>query len=259
MTSSIVRRLSPEEEELARKRAELDSLEARLVQRELDLATLHAELFLIERLYLRVVGVMYAELDLVEAEIADALLRWNPSNAATRERAEQAHAQAQRSAGATSDAAHEPVRERPTESIKLLFRKAAKLFHPDLATDESERSRRTHFMTEANRAYEAGDSIRLQTLVEEWEGSHRPIAAVDVGAELVRLIRKIARVQERMVVIDQEVSTLERSQTADLKRRIDEARQEGRDLLGEMAAKVSQQIAAARERLADLLSAQEPR
>ena len=41
---TIERRLSPEEEELRTKQAELDSLLDRLAQNELDLETLHAEI-----------------------------------------------------------------------------------------------------------------------------------------------------------------------------------------------------------------------
>ena len=51
---------TPEERELENKKAELASLEADLVQRELDLATLRAELTIFENGYLRTVGLLYA-------------------------------------------------------------------------------------------------------------------------------------------------------------------------------------------------------
>jgi AraC-like DNA-binding protein len=61
MKTELVRRLSPEEEELAAKREELVRLEAQLADQELFLASLKAELAAFEGLYLRRVGVLYAE------------------------------------------------------------------------------------------------------------------------------------------------------------------------------------------------------
>ena len=63
MASEIIRNRTPEERELEKKKAEFASLEAELIQRELDLATLRAELRDFESRYLRTVGVLYAELD----------------------------------------------------------------------------------------------------------------------------------------------------------------------------------------------------
>src|SRR5580692_9266401 len=71
MPTEIIRHLSPEEQELARKREELASLQADLTERELSLANLRAELAAFEGRYLREVGVLYAELDDWNAKIAE--------------------------------------------------------------------------------------------------------------------------------------------------------------------------------------------
>jgi len=71
MPTEIVRHLSPEEQELARKRHELAILQAELTDRELSLANLRAELAAFEGRYLREVGVLYAELDDWNAKIAE--------------------------------------------------------------------------------------------------------------------------------------------------------------------------------------------
>lgn len=63
MNTDIVHRLSPEEEELAKKREELALLQAELAERELYLTDLRAGLSAFEGRYLREVGVLYAELD----------------------------------------------------------------------------------------------------------------------------------------------------------------------------------------------------
>ncbi len=71
MPTEIVHHLSPEEQELARKRQELTILQAELTDRELFLANLRAELAAFEGRYLREVGVLYAELDDWNAKIAE--------------------------------------------------------------------------------------------------------------------------------------------------------------------------------------------
>jgi hypothetical protein len=71
MPLDIVRQLTPEDEELAAKREELAQLEAELADRELALASLKAELAAFEGLYLRRVGVLYAELDEWNARLAE--------------------------------------------------------------------------------------------------------------------------------------------------------------------------------------------
>jgi chromosome segregation ATPase len=78
--TEIIKNLTPEERELDKKQAELASLEAELIQRELDLATLRAELSNFESRYLLTVGVLYAELNEIEVEIAEAQARLKPTD-----------------------------------------------------------------------------------------------------------------------------------------------------------------------------------
>jgi len=61
----------PEQDELARKREELALLQATVVERELFLTNLRAELLAFEGQYLRRVGTLYAELDEWNARIAE--------------------------------------------------------------------------------------------------------------------------------------------------------------------------------------------
>ena len=68
------------EREVAAKRAELAEAESRLVERELDFATLLLEWRTFERRYLRQVGVKLAEIDEVEAQIKEEQRRRNPSD-----------------------------------------------------------------------------------------------------------------------------------------------------------------------------------
>ncbi len=54
-----------------KKRLELADLETELVQKELDLTTLNAELHNFEREYTQIIGSRYAELEDIEAQISE--------------------------------------------------------------------------------------------------------------------------------------------------------------------------------------------
>ncbi len=103
MSINLTRRLTPEEQELEKKQRELSALETELAERELELTTVQAELHAFEREYLRVVGVRYAELDEIEAEIAKYLAFLNPKDSETRKQAEETWAKAQDSKRAASE------------------------------------------------------------------------------------------------------------------------------------------------------------
>ena len=250
MTTLIRQIKPPEARELEKKRAELATLETRLGERELDLATLEAELHSFEGIYLRVVGSRLAALDEIEAKIAEAMARHQPQDREAQERASQARTQAQDSARTVEAEQEAGQREpfRPSENLKKLYREVAKRIHPDLATDASERQRRHELMTEANRAYEQGDEARLEAILRDWESSPEAVKGEGPGAELVRVIRKIAQVEGRLKAIDAEIARLEESDLYHLKNQVDQAQDEGRDLLAEMAARVSQQVVEARGR-----------
>ncbi|MGH7800808.1 MAG: molecular chaperone DnaJ [Thermodesulfobacteriota bacterium] len=254
MKTKITRRQTPEEKELHKKLSELASLEAELAQHELDLATLQAELRTFENRYLRVIGVRYTELDEIEAQIAEALARLNPKDNKAKEKAEKARYQAQESSHATGNIQEqkEPLRFKPSENLKKLYRKVAKSIHPDLATDEEERARRQKLMAEANRAYEEGDEESLRAILREWESSPESVRGEGPGAELVRIIRKIAQVEERLRTIQIEITQLKESDLYKLKTKVEAAEKEGRELLADMAKQLDEQKADARKRLAEI-------
>ena len=92
---------SPEDEELRRKQAELEDLQSELAESELELATLRSELIAFERRYLEVVGSRYAELDSLEAQIAEAVARSRPADTTARQTAESARTRIRRKRWAT--------------------------------------------------------------------------------------------------------------------------------------------------------------
>lgn len=249
MNTELIRRQTPEERELEKKKAELALLESKLAERELDLATLQAELHVFEQRYLRIVGSRYAELDEVKAQIAEARARLNPEDAYAQEEADEARAQADESAHAAADveeASAASAKFKPSESLKKLYREAARQIHPDLTTDAEERNRRHQVMIEINRAYEAGDEDRLQSLLRDWQRSPESIKDEGIGAELIRLIRKIAQVDGRLDAIDVEIEAVKVSELAELRNKVEAAEEEGRDLLQEMADEIEEEITQAK-------------
>lgn len=255
MTTEITRRRTPEERELDKKRSALATLEAELTQHELDLATLQAELRAFEGQYLGTVGTRYAALDEIEAQIAEIQANLQPDDPDAQQRATAARAHAQESAESISDTSSEPRTFKPPETLKKLYRDLAKRVHPDLATEPEERERRTRLMAEVNAAYQAEDDELLNSLLLAWENSPEAVKGDTIGSELVRIIRKLAQVEDRLEMIVAEINDLKASELHRLRTFVLEAAAEGRDLLAAMAAQVDQQIAAARQRL-DCLSAQ---
>jgi DnaJ-domain-containing protein 1 len=223
MNSDLVRRLTPEEEEVEKKRAELSVLETDLSQRELDLATLHAELHAFERKYQQMIGIRYAELDRIEAQITEYMAYLESSQDF-----------------------------KPSDSLKKLYRELAKQVHPDLATDDADRSRRQKLMAAANQAYEDADEDRLRAILHQWQSSPESVKGEGIGAELIRLLRQISQSRERLKSIEKEIEAVKQTELHQLKSQVLVAEQAGKDLFAEMALQLDQQISSAQQRLETL-------
>ena len=247
MSAETVRRVSPEEEELAKKREEFALLQSELADRELYLTNLRAELLAFEGRYLRQVGILYAELDEWNAKIAE-LVAEDERTEETRSAATQARTQAAQSHSAVHGEAAEAKDFTPSADLKSVYREVAKRVHPDLATDDADRRNRERFMAEANRAYEQGDADEMRKILEEYESSPESVKGEGVAADLVRVIRQIKQIRSRLAQIKLEVADLIESDIAKLKTKVDAASGQGLDLLAEMAEDVKSRIDAARHR-----------
>lgn len=245
---------SPEERELEAKQAEFAELEARLADRELDLATDRGTLQDFEVRYLRTVGARLAELDGLEADIAECLERQIPHDIGARARTAEARARARESRSGVDAIAPMAEQERfkPSQDLRKLYREVARLLHPDLTLDEAERIRRTQWMAEANRAYQLGDQAALERILREWRESPDSVIGHGTGPELIRAIRKIAQVKARLETIEVETAQLRQSELWQLMQKVEEANAVYRDLLAEMAGNVERRVESSRQRLAEL-------
>ena len=244
MTANLTRRESPEEAELKRQQKKLARLEGVLAEKELGLATQQAEVFLFERRYMKAVGSLYSDLAVLEARLAEALAKRNPTDSAARQRAEAARTMADETAHEPeeSDQVSYPSKFQPTEELKRLYRQVAKQVHPDLATGEEDRQRRTTAMVKANRAYAEGDAPALHRILEEWNTNPDSVTGVDVGSQLVRVVRMIANVTRRIQQIARDLDQLARSPMFGLWKEEEEQRRAGRDLLTELATMLTKKI-----------------
>jgi hypothetical protein len=254
MKTGLVHRLSPEEEELAAKREELARLEAELADRELALASLRAELAAFEGLYLRRVGVFYAELDEWNARLAE-LRAEQAGTVEARAEAADARTKAEEAYSAAYSEAAEVLPFSPSSELKKLYHEAAKRVHPDTATDEKDRGRRERLMKEVNAAYAAGDEDALRRILAQLDSSPEAVQGSGVGADLIRVLRQLKQVRDRLATISLETASLAESEMAKLKAKADLATARGRDLLAEMAVNLQDRVNAVRQQF-DLKSAE---
>lgn len=253
MATKQTRAPKPEERELARKLKEQERLEAELAECELRLATLRGELRTIEARYLQLVGTPYSELDELRAQMAERLAAEEPGNERLQRAACEARARASESRSAVS--ANEPREHKvfsPSPELKRMYREAAKRIHPDLTADAGDRARRQELMAEVNRAYQEGDESSIAKILDVYESSPEAVHGEGPGAELVRVIRKLSSMNNRLAEIETDFQNLLNSDLYLLKVQADDAQEQRRDLLEEMAGKVRQRIADTKSRMENL-------
>lgn len=248
MTAEIILQPSPEATALLGHREQLATFRSLLAERESELAQLRAQLRTFEGRYLRQVGVLYAELDDLEARIAEREIDLYDSDSA-RHRAAEARRQAQETHDAAFAAAHEAEEFDPPPNLKTLFREVARRIHPDFARDEAEQKHFTLLMARANQAYSRGDTETLQRLLDDHREIHAAIAGEGIASELARITRQIQHAERDIANLEAERHTLLSSEIAQLHLEAEAAAREHRDLLTELATNLREQVVDARHRL----------
>ncbi|MEU6654241.1 hypothetical protein ABZ904_33620 [Streptomyces sp. NPDC046900] len=168
--------------------------EQALIEYEIAVETFRVEVENFSRLHHQKLGPMYARLDELEADIAEA--RAARTGAAEDIRlADEARARVMPMPGVeelfhgwmdsdglfpeaqamlTDRPVRPPQRVRPSEEARKLYRELARKAHPDLAQDEEERTRRDEFIARVNVAYARGDEALLRELSAEWAAGPVP-------------------------------------------------------------------------------------
>jgi len=133
-----------------------------------------------------------------------------------------------------------PVEPRPRdESLRSLFRRLARRFHPDLASSEEERVRFGQWMTRINQHYHARDVEGLRRLSEQVEADGDPDLSEDAPEALIARLSERLRWFETVVLnLKEQLRALERSATYELWCKLEEGRAEQRDVFPEIAAQL---------------------
>lgn len=235
---------------------ELAQLTQDVAELELELATAQAEVADFTRRYYELVGRRMVELDAAQARLAREQAERAPENSTIRadarqkqERAEQSARESERFTQASAD---EPEVFRPNGDVKRLFRQIAQKIHPDRAVDEADRAWRTHLMSEANRAYRAGDQAALHEVAALWQEGRSdsatgsaPEATFMQGVAVSpapTLVRQVEAMRARLLEIERELQRLFGSRLYELFVAARQARRQGRDLLAEMAEKLDDSL-----------------
>ncbi len=237
----------PEEAELARLEETLSQLSDTVAETELEVETVRGNLARFKYRYLTTVGRLYAQMDELDAYIARLDAGERPDDIEAQARAAEAQKKAEesaREAGVVEDAAAplpEPPKH-PTPDVKMAFRKAARMIHPDLAVDEEEKIRRHSFMARLNLAYEQCDQAVIERILVEFGEDPDSIKGDDIGSRMVKAIRKIAQMRRRFADLKSELQTITEDEMYVLMLKVEESDQTGGDALADLEASLLQTI-----------------
>ena len=249
MSQKIVRVLSPEEDELNAKRAELAALEEQLASEDLAFSILKLEIDSFHRRYTEIIGALLAHLDDIHAKIATIELLLAPYDETLKQAATQAREKAEKSYRNSHDILQEQPKPQPSEDLKKLYWEVAHKIHPDLCNDERDRERCQKLMVEANVAFEAGDEAGLRKIMRGWKSRSPGNSNGNLEIELARIKRQIADVKSAIKEIRREVDTHKISEIFILRMNVEAASKYGQDLLEDMAKQINCDIGIALRRL----------
>jgi hypothetical protein len=242
----------PEEKELVRLEAEQADVTEQLRLARAAMEAIQAGTVRFHHRFRQAVGRLYAELDEINVHIAIAKMEQSPDDENLKMQARAAEEQAQRSiqeaglqqAGSREDGLIEDQKPFPVIGVELkrAYRNAVKLMHPDLASLDSERQRRTRLMALVNIAYRRGDHRIVEKLVEEFGQDPDAIVGADIGSVIVKAIRRIAQLNRRLVEVQQEAEAWQSTEIFRLRQIVESAEATGADPLGDLAHQLKQKI-----------------
>lgn len=149
------------------------------------------------------------------------------------------------------DAIHASVDSSPASpglnipDIKVLYRKLARRYHPDLARRDADRVVSNEHMTEINRAYNAGDMPALMKLagMSLPYGVDLPQPPSQPGKLQDEPLSELEQTQRKLKALRQHINRLSSLPIVKLSLEVKLAHHQGRDLLSEMSADLQYKVA----------------
>lgn len=237
-----------EQHELESRRKEFHFLERRLVKLQCDLDDLRDEIAEFENIYAEQMSDRISELESLEKELGKFTCR---EEADAGPRADDFQWERKKSSINEQEVppgcVPEPVRQEGVETLKDVYRKVAKAIHPDLSRDETERRKRQTLMAEANRAYAEEDHVTLLSILQGCDATAGQFR--ERVSERVILDQRIMAFRGRIRVVEAEILRLKGSDLYRLVLKVQQARNVGKDILTEMAARLESDILAACRKL----------
>jgi hypothetical protein len=242
--------------------------EQALIEYEIAVETFRIEVENFARVHEQKLGPLYARLEELEAQIAEAraAATGDPED---RRRADEARARVMPLPGVeelmngwmdggglfpeavamlSDQPVQPPQRVRPGEEARKLYRELVRQAHPDLAQQEQERKRRDEFISRVNSAYSRGDEDELRRLSEEWAAG--PVPEERRNSEAEELYARLEWLSARKEMLAAVAKNIEEGAIAGMLRL---APDDPDGLLDEIAGRLTTQITERETELATLL------
>jgi polyhydroxyalkanoate synthesis regulator phasin len=168
----------------------------------------------VARLEARLERLEYADRPLSDNELDDEEFDERAESAAFWAEWRQQREERQNTSNRKPTRQRKPSRRNRNSNLRQLYRRLARLIHPDLAFDEVNRAHRESVMRLANMAFEAGDEEQLQRLMNAWSEPER-----DQGVSDIQAVRgEIERLKQEVEDLTKQLRELERSEIGRLAR-----------------------------------------
>jgi hypothetical protein len=229
----------PEHLELDRLDSDLSNLLEQLAEAELAIETEKISLSAFRQLYLQQIGTLYAQRDQLIADLCAIRAGARPEDIDMARAAKVAQEAARLSSREAKQSSLGPaLQPTPTPELKAVYRKAAKMMHPDRSVDVADQIKRNDMMARANLAYAAGDIVGLEALLQDYVADPDAFNGDSIEQKLVKTIRKIAQIKRRLAEIETELLQLKESDLAVLHDEVKCAEELGLDPLSALKAQL---------------------
>lgn len=135
-----------------------------------------------------------------------------------------------------------PLGEESRQELKRLWRKLALKFHPDRASSGEQSKEFNRIMSEINEAYKNGDLETLKKYEQKAEREEK-IAKETPEEKLARLKEEHRNLLIIIGNLREELAALNMSESYKLREKVEQAREEGVDLLEQLASDIKEEIA----------------